>query len=76
MSPDIYSWLLDATVFVYANEIPMVQPCGSSTSTRVTQSPLAPLAMTLLTVLHLPLSVNHNVEPTQYKPFSSISILF
>ena len=50
ISAEMYSWLLDLTALVYADKIRLVHPCQVATSTRLKQSPLAPLAMSILTV--------------------------
>jgi hypothetical protein len=68
--------ITDVTTFLYADKIRMLHFCGSLTSTHVTPSPLAPLAMSLLTVYFVCLSIimlNPLNAPCQYKPFSYIS---
>jgi hypothetical protein len=80
ISPEIYSWLLDMITYVYADKIRIIHSCGCAKSTRVTQSPLSPLAMSFLTLYFVclclsiimlnPLNTLH-----EYKPVTSICLL-
>ena len=69
------------TASVEADKIRMFHSCGGATSTRVTQSSLAPLALSLLNeyVVCLCLS-NIMLNPLntgcEHKPFTYISLLF
>ena len=64
----MYSRLLDVTSFVYADKILVLHFSGGVMSTVVTPSAVTPLVIALLTVyvIRLLLSLNHNVEPTEY----------
>ena len=81
ISPQIYSWLLDIKAFVYADKIRMLHSCGGATSTRVTQPPLSPLAMSLLSQCFVCLCMsiimlNPRNTMREYKPFTAICLLF
>jgi len=73
--------LLDVPAFVPADKIRMLYTCRGATSTHVTQSPLAPLAMSLLSAYFVCLCLSNIMlnplnTPFEYKPFTSISLLF